>query len=170
MPNWKVVVVSLLLLSLSLAACGGEDPSQTVGINVGSVAVDFTLPDLDGTEVSLSQYRGDVVLINFWATWCPPCRAEIPEIEAAYRARNDEGFVVLGIAVEQSHALVAPFVELEGMTYPVLLDELSQVYSTYRVPGLPVSVVVDQDGVIQARHIGQMTGAQLDQYLAHVLP
>ena len=170
MSSWKVVVAGLLLLSLSLAACGGEGPPQMVGINVGSVAVDFTLPDLDGTEVSLSQYRGDVVLINFWATWCPPCRAEIPEIEAAYRARNDEGFVVLGIAVEQSHALVAPFVELEGMTYPVLLDELSQVYSTYRAPGLPVSVVVDQDGVIQARHIGQMTGAQLDQYLAHVLP
>ena len=76
--------MSLLLLSLSLAACGGgEDPPQTTGHNVGSVAVDFALPDLGGTEVSLSQYRGDVVLINFWATWCPPCRAEIPEIEAA---------------------------------------------------------------------------------------
>ena len=171
MSNWKVIVASLLLLSLSLAACGGgEDPPQTTGINVGSVAVDWTLPDLGGTEVSLSQYRGDVVLINFWATWCPPCRAEIPEIEAAYQAREDEGFVVLGIAVDQSHSLVAPFVELEGMTYPVLLDELSQVYNTYRAPGLPVSVLVDRDGVIQARHIGQMSGAQLEQYLAQVLP
>ena len=169
MSSWKYIVASLLLLVLSVVACGGEDPPQNAGINVGSVAVDFALEALDGTEVSLSQYRGDVVLINFWATWCPPCRAEIPDIEDAYRARKDEGLVVLGVSVEQSHTSVAPFVELAGMTYPVLLDELSQVYNTYRAPGLPMSILVDENGVIQARHIGQLSRAQLDEYLNQVL-
>lgn len=169
MSSWKYIVASLLFLALSLTACGGEDPPEATGINVGSVAVDFTLEALDGTEVSLSQYRGDVVLINFWATWCPPCRAEIPDIEDAYRARKDEGLVVLGVSVEQSRAAVAPFVELAGMTYPVLLDELSQVYNTYRAPGLPMSILVDKNGVIQARHIGQLSKAQLDAYLNEAL-
>jgi peroxiredoxin len=167
--NWKYVTAGLLLLALSLMACGAGDPPGATGINVGSVAVDFTLEALDGTEVSLSQYRGDAVLINFWATWCPPCRAEIPDIEEAYRARKDEGLVVLGVSVEQTRDSVAPFVEFAGMTYPVLLDELSQVYNTYRAPGLPMSILVDEKGVIQARHVGQLSRAQLDQYLNQVL-
>ena len=169
MSNWKYVVASLLLLALSLAACAGEDPPEATGINLGRVAVDFTLEALDGTEVSPSQYRGDVVLINFWATWCPPCRAEIPDIEDAYRARKDEGLVVLGVSVEQSRSSVAPFVELAGMTYPVLLDELSQVYNTYRAPGLPMSLLLDKDGVIRVRHVGQLSRAQLDKYLDEVV-
>ena len=76
---------------------------------------------------------------------------------------------MLGVSVEQSRAAVAPFVELAGMTYPVLLDELSQVYNTYRAPGLPMSLLIDESGVIQARHIGQLSRAQLDEYLNQVL-
>ena len=169
MPNWKYTAASLLLLALTLAACGGEDPPETTGINVGSVAVDFTLEALDGSAVSLGQYRGDVVLINFWATWCPPCRAEIPDIQEAYQERKNEGLVVLGVSVEQTYDSVAPFVELAGMTYPVLLDELGQVYNTFRAPGLPMSIFVDAEGVIQTRHVGQLTRAQLDEYLNQVL-
>jgi peroxiredoxin len=169
--NVKVLATaSLLLLILILSACGGEDSPQSSGINVGSAAVDFQLEALDGTPVSLSDYRGQVVLVNLWATWCPPCRAEIPDIEEAYRARQDDGFVVLGVSVEQAHASVAPFVRAMEMTYPVLLDEAGQVYRTYRAPGLPMSLLLDEEGVIRVRHVGGMTGAQLDAYLAEVLP
>jgi cytochrome c biogenesis protein CcmG/thiol:disulfide interchange protein DsbE len=166
----KIVAVASLLVILTVVACGGGDPPETAGIHEGSVAVDFRLPTLDGTEVSLGDYRGNVVLVNFWATWCPPCRAEIPDIEAAYQARQDEGFVVLGVSVEQTQASVAPFVQAMEMTYPVLLDETGQVYRTYRAPGLPMSILVDEEGVIRARHVGGMTRAQLDGYLAEVLP
>ena len=81
------------------------------GINEGNRARDFTLETLAGDEVSLSDYVGNVVLINFWATWCPPCRAEIPDLEATYRARQAAGFVVLGVNVDESRAEVQPFVD-----------------------------------------------------------
>lgn len=166
------ILVVLLLLAVSLAACGGTATSQpqAAGIDKGSVAVDFTLQTIDGAEVSPSQYRGSVVLINFWATWCPPCRAEIPDLEEAYQARKDDGLVVLGVSVEQTHESVVPFVESVGMTYPVLLDELGQVYRTYRAPGLPMSILLDEEGVIRVRHVGQLTRSQLDKYLAQLLP
>jgi peroxiredoxin len=137
---------------------------------VGNLASDFTLEALDGTEVSLGEYRGMVVLLNFWATWCPSCRAEIPDIEEAYQARQDDGFVVLGVNVEETRESVAPFVEAMGMTYPVLLDEGGQVLKMYRAIGLPISVILDQEGVIRVRHVGVLTMGQLEDYLEQVLP
>jgi len=168
--NWKIVAGVLLLLAVTLAACGGGDSSGPTGVNEGNLASGFTLEALDGTEVSLGEYRGNVVLINFWATWCPPCRAEIPDIEEAYQARQDDGFVVLGVNVEEPRESVAPFVEAMGMTYPVLLDEGGQVLKMYRAIGLPISVILDQDGVIQVRHVGVLTREQLEDYLAQVMP
>jgi peroxiredoxin len=168
--NWKILAGVLLLLAVTLVACGGGDSSEPTGVNKGNLASGFTLEALDGTEVSLGEYRGNVVLVNFWGTWCPPCRAEIPDIEKAYQARQDDGFVVLGVNVEEPRESVAPFVEAMGMTYPVLLDEGGQVLKMYRAIGLPMSVILDQDGVIQVRHVGVLTLEQLEDYLAQVLP
>ena len=168
--NWRRFVGLLLILATTVVACSGPGVGVSRGINVGNRAPDFTLEALDGTKVSLKNYRGKVVLINFWATWCPPCRAEIPEIEAAFEARQDDGFVVFGVNVEEARETVAPFVDAFEMSYPVLLDESGRLLQTYRAMGLPMSVIIDQDGVIQARHIGFLTAADLDSYLAELLP
>ena len=170
MRNWKTLAGVLLLLAVTLAACGGGDSSGPTGVNKGNLASGFTLEALDGSSVSLDGYRGNVVLINFWATWCPPCRAEIPDIEKVYQARQDDGFVVLGVNVEEPRESVAPFVEAMGMTYPVVLDKSGQVLKMYRAIGLPISVILDQDGVIRVRHVGVLTMEQLEDYLAQVLP
>jgi peroxiredoxin len=155
----------LLLAALLLAACSGVE-----GVTQGNFARDFTLQTLDGDKVSLSDYEGQVVLVNFWATWCPPCRAEIPDLEVAYRQHGGEGFTVLGVSVEESAEQVRPFVAAMQMTYPVLLDEKSQVMRQYRVPGLPMSLILDRDGVIQVRHVGYLSADQLADYLADLLP
>jgi peroxiredoxin len=160
----------VLFVAIAIAGCGATGDQAPEGISEGNRARDFTLETLDGTRVSLKDYRGQVVLINFWATWCPPCRAEIPALETAYRARQDDGFVVLGISVEESRDTVWPFVGEFAMTYPVLLDEAGRVFQIYRVLGLPMSVVLDREGVIQARHVGFLSAEQLDRYLAEVLP
>jgi peroxiredoxin len=162
------VVAALLLLAVFLGACGGGDFAGSTGVNQGNLAADFTLETIDGTDVSLSDYRGNVVMINFWATWCPPCRAEIPDFEAAYQSRQGDGFVVLGINVEEPREAVAPFAQAIGMSYPVLLDRGGQVMKMYRSPGLPMSLILDRDGVIQVRHVGFLTGQQLEEYLAQM--
>ncbi len=105
---------------------------------VGKKAPDFTLPTLDGTEVSLSQFHGQPVLINFWATWCIPCRQEMPELVRVYEARREKGFVVLGLNLTYSDTLpdVQAFVNEFHMTFPVLLDKDGQVAEkSYPLPG-----------------------------------
>jgi thiol-disulfide isomerase/thioredoxin len=128
------------------------------------------MESLDGSEMSLSDHEGNVVLVNLWASWCSPCRAEIPDLEAAYQAHQDKGLVILGVNVEEPHETVAPFVEEFGMSYPILLDKAGELMKIYRVQGLPMSFIVDADGVIQVRHMGFLTGEQLDSYLADLLP
>lgn len=159
-----------LVLAVALVACGGAQGAALLGVNEGNQARDFTLEALDGTEVSLSDFKGRVVLINFWATWCAPCRAEVPDLQAAYEARQGDGFVVLGVNVEESRPAVESFVAEFDMTYPVLLDETGDVLKLYRAIGLPMSIVVDQEGLIQARHIGYLSEGQLEDYLEQVLP
>jgi peroxiredoxin len=159
-----------LVLVLFLMACGGAQGATLLGVNEGNQARDFTLESLDGSQVSLADYRGQVVLINFWATWCAPCRAEIPDLQEAYEARQSDGFVVLGVNVEESRSAVEPFVTEFDMTYPVLFDETGDILKLYRAIGLPMSLLVDQDGVIRARHVGYLTAGQLEDYLAQVFP
>ena len=173
MKHWKNLVIVLIVLSLGIVACAGADAESGMtapeGINTGNRARDFTLKSLDGEELSLSDFRGDVVLINFWATWCGPCRAEIPDFEQVYGKHKDKGFMILGLNQQESPGVIEPFAEELGMTYPVLLDEQGQVMSEYRILGLPTSVLVDRDGVIQLRHTGTMTAAQLESQLDDLL-
>ena len=170
MGNTKRLAIALLLLVTTVVACTGPGSAVARGINVGNRALDFALQSLDGKQVSLNDYKGNVVLINFWATWCGPCRAEIPDFEAAYRTHKGAGFVVLGINLQESPQTIEPFVASMDMTYPVLLDESGQVMAEYRARGLPMSLILDRDGVIQVRHMGFLTAGQLDDYLAQLLP
>jgi peroxiredoxin len=168
--SWKRLAGVLSILALLVAGCSGGGSGTRQGVGVGDQALDFTLEALDGSPVSLSDYEGDVVLINFWATWCPPCQAEIPDLQVAYQVYQDSGLVILGIASQDHPKVVEPFVEDMGMTYPVMVDESGALMKTYRASGLPVTVFVDREGVIQVRHIGYLSAAQLDEYLAEILP
>lgn len=146
-------------VSRSLPIQSTGTPSSTLGgaIQVGRPAPNFTLEDLRGEPRSLSDYLGKAVVINFWTTWCPPCREEMPALQSAYDKFSDEGFVVLAINVTQDDRpeLIPPYLDELGLTFPVLLDSsgLASV-SLYRVIGLPTSLFVGQDGIIREIFIG----------------
>lgn len=138
----------------------------------GAPAPDFTLKTLDGSELSLSQFRGQPVLINFWASWCPPCRLEMPELVRAFEAHQSEGFIILAVDLtfQDSITDVRAFVDEFNMTFPVVLDETGEVTnSVYRLRGLPTSVFIGRDGKIKRVHIGAMTREQIEAFIAEII-
>lgn len=145
----------LLLLSGGLLTGMGSKPPQ-----IGGPAAAFTLNDLEGRPVSLADYKGKVVLLNFWATWCEPCKKEMPEIQAAYEKRKEEGFVVLAVNFGENPDPTASFVHHGRLTFPVLLDRRADVAERYGVINLPVTFFIDPEGIIRERIFGGTLTAQ----------
>jgi len=126
---------------------------------------DFTLTDLQGKSWHLQDLKGKVVLVNFWATWCPPCRKEMPDLQALYDKYKDQGFVVLSISDEEV-AKVSPFIAERKISYPVLLDPGRKVNDAFIVEGIPKSFVYDRDGKLVAQSIDMRTRSQFQRMLA----
>lgn len=126
---------------------------------------DFALSDLQGKSWHLRELRGKVVLVNFWATWCPPCRKEMPDLQALYDKYKDQGFVVLSISDEEA-AKVSPFITERNISYPVLLDPGRKVNEAFVVEGIPKSFVYDREGMLVAQAIDMRTRSQFQQMLA----
>jgi len=127
----------------------------------GAPASDFTLRDLDGKQVHLSDFQGKVVLLDFWATWCVPCQAELPQLEELYQKHKDEGLVVLGIAMDgpESVAQVVPFSRRYNLTFPTLLDEETRVVGAYNPQRIaPLTVLIDKRGIIARVRNGYNAG------------
>ncbi len=132
----------------------------------GAPAPEFTLKDLDSQDLTLSAYRGQVVLINFWATWCGPCRDEMPALERRYEQLKDLGLVVLAVNLDEPITEVSAFANEYGLTFPVLLDPGAVVNDLYRVRAYPTTFILNREGVIRRLHIGSMTEDQLNGYLS----
>jgi peroxiredoxin len=126
---------------------------------------DFTLQDVEGQSWHLRDLKGKIVLVNFWATWCPPCRKEMPDLQALYERYKDQGFVVLSISDEDA-AKVSPFIAEHRITYPVLLDPGRKVNEAFVVEGIPKSFVYDRQGKLVAQSIDMRTRGQFQQMLA----
>lgn len=132
-------------------------------------APEFALNSLDGQEVSLSDLLGKVVVLNFWATWCDPCRAEMPDLERTYQAYKDKNVELVGISVDTDTQLVDSFVKEVGVTYTILLDPSNRVASDYAIRAIPTTYIVDEKGMIVGSQIGQLTESMLKKMLDQVL-
>ncbi|MFC4618605.1 peroxiredoxin family protein [Camelliibacillus cellulosilyticus] len=146
-----------------------DDPPSVmgkIGLAVGNQAPDFTLKNFAGKTVNLSDFRGKNVIINFWASWCPPCRAEIPELESYYQSHKNKAFTILAVDVTSTEATVSgvkSFVQKNHMSYPVVLDAEGDVSSAYGVMSLPTSYFIDSKGIIKYKVIGAMTTDTIKQ-------
>lgn len=145
---------------------GGAN-AQT-GLYSGAPAPDFALEDVTGKQYRLSDLRGKVVLLNFWATWCAPCLVEMPLLEAEYKESMDDDFLVLAVNDGEPLDQVKAFGAENGLSFPLLLDPGSVVQRLYKVRGYPSSVFIDEKGRIQIIHIGLMQERQLRGYLAEL--
>jgi len=125
-------------------------------------APDFTLKSRSGENVKLSELRGDVVMINFWASWCAPCRQEMPLLEEMYKKYNDLGFELLGVNVEEDSSKAAELLREVPVSFPILYDNTNKVTKLYNVVAMPSTVMVDRDGKMRYLHRGYLPGYEAE--------
>ena len=184
LTRWVIGGVILLGVLSSFLLWGeraraGEDPYEDLYSSLDIVRItspveawDFTLEDLQGSAVSLKDFRGKLVFLNFWATWCGFCRKEMPSIERLWQKFKEEDFVILAVDVEEGGDWVRPFVEENGYTFPILLDPTGEVAETYRIPQLPTTYLIDPEGMIFAGIGQERDWATEDVFklIEHLLP
>jgi len=146
-----------------------DDAASSIPVPVEYDAPELTLKDLDGNEASLSDYRGQVTLVNLWATWCPPCKAELPVLEAYYEKHAKDGFVIIGIEDGEPPQDVAAFVKGWGLTYPIWTDQTAAAEAAFRVRALPSSFVIDRDGVVRLAWTGAISEKMLEKYVTPII-
>ncbi|TET67520.1 MAG: redoxin domain-containing protein [Dehalococcoidia bacterium] len=163
-----ITLVSVLTSGLVMAGCS---PSSAQGVEVGNLAPDFQLQNLDGQTVSLGNLQGKPVLINFWATWCPPCRSEMPYIQEVYEEWVNRGLVVLALNIGESSSKVEEFMQNHNLSFIVLLDTKQDIAQRYNITGIPTTFFIDKDGIIQDKIIGAFQNkTQIENRLSKVIP
>jgi peroxiredoxin len=174
-PAWKRSPFFWFLVALSLITLGiggwqlAAEQRGPADRTPAEPAPDFRLATSDGSTLRLSDLRGHVVLLNFWATWCPPCKAEMPDLNALQREHGAaRKFIVVGVDVQESQAEVQAFARQYNIGFPLVLDSDGQVSGAYRVRTLPTSLIVDRQGFIRDRWTGQLAKAAMLRKLERV--
>jgi peroxiredoxin len=142
----KAIIAAYILLLLF--------PHAAFSAQVGSPAPSFSLKDLQGNTVNLSDFEGKVVFLDFWALWCAPCREELPELDSLYKKYRKDGFEVVGICLDTSQQRVTKFLQKVPVTFQILIDKKGDAAEAYRFSGLPAGFLIGRDGAIKHKHMG----------------
>ncbi len=166
-----VGIAAILLLSgnQGTATAPQADNLSIVPGTVNYPAPNLSLQNINGRTESLIDYRDKVMLVNNWATWCPPCKAEIPTLEAYYKAHTANGFIIVGIEAGEPQSDVSKFVQEHEMTYPVWFDLKNAALDAFKNQNLPSSYVIDRKGVIRLAWVGEISQAMLEKYVTPLL-
>ncbi len=157
--NHSIARAALLaaILALALPAWAAADPAADAAA-AATPAPAFTLMSRSGKQVSLEQFKGDVVMINFWASWCGPCRQEMPLLDRIYRKYKDFGFTLIGVNVEPDSKAANAWLAATPVSYPILYDTQSKVSKLYQVQAMPTTVIIDRKGMVRYVHRGYLPG------------
>lgn len=140
----KIILISLSILSFSIAVAAQEPVYQ---------APDFTLKSHSGENIRLGELSGDIVLLNFWASWCGPCRKEMPELEKLHNKYHDLGFTVLGINVENEPSAANKMLAASPVSFPILYDSENVASKLYNIKAMPTTIIIDKDGIARFSHL-----------------
>jgi len=169
-PAFTFHVWRLTLLLLLLAGCAAPTTTSIPhDSRLGQPAPDFALPDLGGETVRLSDLRGQVVLVNFWGTYCPPCKEEMPDLQQLYQRHGPAGFTMLAVDVEEPAGVVRAFRDQHSLTFPILLSDDASVNPTFGIRALPTSWLVDQAGLLRRLWIGPVPIVQAEKQIVELL-
>ena len=167
----KRLKVILAILILGLLITGYTACSEPSVARVGAAAPNFKLNNLDGQPVSLNDFKGKPVLINFWATRCPPCRSEMPYIQEIYEGWSGKGLVLLAINIGESPSQAKDFMQSQNLSLPVLLDRKGKVAQKYNIQGIPTTFFIDKNGIIQVKIIGAFPSKEaIEKNLSRIIP
>ena len=168
-----IAIGVMLFMLLNNAAASTDDPAagdlSLAPLQVDYAAPELTLTDLSGKAVSLKDHLGSVVLVNLWATWCPPCKEELPSLQAFYEKHKENGFVLIGIDQEETLDVVAPFVAEYRLTFPVWLDEHYLAERVFKTSSLPTSFVIDRGGTVRLTWVGGVDKEFLEKYVIKII-
>ena len=158
-----ITLVSIVILAVTFGIVWLQS-AKYEPLTVGKEAPDFVLPNLNVKSVRLSDYRGQVVFLNFWATWCKPCREEMPSMEVLYKNFDRDGLVVLAVSIDRvtTKKDIPPFVSSMNLTFPVLVDSWGQTDKRYKLMGVPETYIIDQQGILREKIIGPRDWTVLD--------
>lgn len=160
----------LMLAMLALIGFALYQTGESEAVEIGQTAPDFELTTLDGKTVRLSEFRGKGVLINFWASWCKPCRDEMPAIQRVYERHRDKGLEVLAVNIAETEVTVDGFVRHLDLTFPILLDQNREVTQLYGIGPIPSSIFVSPEGKVVRKVSGQMQEGQIESMVLEILP
>lgn len=167
MKKWLGLALVAVLIGVAIYSVWTKDSSSVAeGIKIGDRAPDFELHTVDGTVVKLSDYEGKRVLVNFWATWCPPCMKETPDMVAYYKAHQQEDIEILSVnltSTETGSAPVEAFLEKYNVPFPTVLDAMDEVSKVYQIAAVPTSYFIDGEGIIHKKIEGGVNSEQLQQ-------
>jgi thiol-disulfide isomerase/thioredoxin len=164
-----LVVIGIVLFMLLYNPATFPDVLSAVPAQVDFASPELNLTDLSGKPVSLDDYLGSVVLVNLWATWCPPCREEMPALQAFYEKHKSDGFVLVSINQEEPREVVEPFVKEFGLTFPVWLDLDYQAEREFKTNSLPSSFVIDRTGRVRLMWYGAISKKNLEKYVTDLI-
>lgn len=165
--TWRTRIVTVLAAIAIVGVAVGVVWVQSAKyqpLTVGMQAPDFELPGLDGETMQLSELRGKVVFLNFWATWCKPCVEEMPSIEVLYKKFKDDGLVVLAVSIDRvtTKQDIPEFVNELNLTFPILVDSWGQTDKEYKLMGVPETYIIDRQGILREKVIGPRDWSRLD--------
>ncbi|CAJ1002901.1 MULTISPECIES: thiol-disulfide oxidoreductase ResA [Bacillales] len=165
----RVAILGVLLAALVFAVYSSfvKDPNA---VKVGRDAPNFSLEQLNGPSIALSDLRGKGVVLNFWGTWCGPCKQEMPALQKQYEAYKDKGLVIVGVNIGETPVAVEPFLKQFGVTFPILMDRESQITKLYRIDKIPSTFFIDPDGEVKEIFLGPLNEDMIAEKVAKILP